>query len=124
LIREEHEQGVQLGETEGEQGDKKSTRTIREVRLADSEGVATVGNSMSKRGNKGRRRTQEAEPNLSRWHMICRVGSDRGSRDQKSEERWGDRRERTLGAEGVIPGRYIVSFLRVFKQFTHTLPSR
>jgi len=28
----------------------------------------------------------------------------------------------TLGAEGVIPGRYIVSFLRVFKQFTHTLP--
>ena len=30
----------------------------------------------------------------------------------------------SLGAEGVIPGRYIVSFLRVFKQFTHTLPSR
>jgi len=30
----------------------------------------------------------------------------------------------TLGAEGVIPGRYIVSLLRVFKQFTHTLPSR
>jgi hypothetical protein len=29
----------------------------------------------------------------------------------------------TLGAEGVIPGRYIESFLRVFKQFTHTLPS-
>jgi len=29
-----------------------------------------------------------------------------------------------LGAEGVIPGRYIVSLLRVFKQFTHTLPSR
>jgi len=24
-----------------------------------------------------------------------------------------------LGAEGVIPGRYIVSLLRVFKQFTH-----
>ena len=32
--------------------------------------------------------------------------------------------ERSLGAKGVIPGRYIVSFLRVFKQFTHTLPSR
>jgi len=30
----------------------------------------------------------------------------------------------SLGAEGVIPGRYIVSLLRVFKQFTHTLPSR
>ena len=29
-----------------------------------------------------------------------------------------------LGAERVIPGRYIVSLLRVFKQFTHTLPSR
>src|SRR5258705_75673 len=29
----------------------------------------------------------------------------------------------TLGAEGVLPGRHIVSFLRVFKQFTHTLPS-
>ena len=29
-----------------------------------------------------------------------------------------------LGAEGVIPGRYIVSLLRVFKQFTHSLPSR
>jgi len=26
----------------------------------------------------------------------------------------------TLGAEGVLPGRYIESFLRVFKQFTHT----
>ena len=32
--------------------------------------------------------------------------------------------EHSLGAEGVIPGRYIVSLLRVFKQFTHTLPSR
>jgi len=30
----------------------------------------------------------------------------------------------TLGAEGVLPGRYIESLLRVFKQFTHTLPSR
>jgi len=28
----------------------------------------------------------------------------------------------TLGAEGVLPGRHIESFLRVFKQFTHTLP--
>ena len=89
MIREEHEQGVQLGETEGEQGDKKSTKTTREVRLADSEGLATVGNSVSKRGNKGRRRIQEAEPNLSRWHVICRVGSDRRSHDRESEEKWG-----------------------------------
>ena len=81
---------MRLGETEGEQRDKKSTKTTREVRLTDSEGVATVGNSMSKRGNKGRRRTQEAELNLSRWHMICRVGSDRRSRDWESEERWGN----------------------------------
>ena len=29
----------------------------------------------------------------------------------------------SLGAEGVLPGRYIESLLRVFKQFTHTLPS-
>src|SRR5258707_7716492 len=29
----------------------------------------------------------------------------------------------TLGAEGVLPGRHIESFLRVFKQFTHSLPS-
>ena len=29
-----------------------------------------------------------------------------------------------LGAEGVLPSRQIESFLRVFKQFTHTLPSR
>ena len=29
----------------------------------------------------------------------------------------------TLGAEGVLPGRYIESLLRVFKQLTHTLPS-
>jgi hypothetical protein len=27
-----------------------------------------------------------------------------------------------LGAEGVLPGRHIVSFLRVFKQFTHLIP--
>ena len=26
----------------------------------------------------------------------------------------------TLGAEGVLPGGYIESLLRVFKQFTHT----
>jgi len=26
----------------------------------------------------------------------------------------------SLGVEGVLPGRYIESFLRVFKQFTHT----
>ena len=30
----------------------------------------------------------------------------------------------TLGAEGVLPSRQIESFLRVFKQFAHTLPSR
>ena len=29
-----------------------------------------------------------------------------------------------LGAEGVLPSRQIESFLRVFKQFAHTLPSR
>ena len=29
----------------------------------------------------------------------------------------------SLGAEGVLPGRYIESLLRVFNQFTHTLPS-
>jgi len=27
------------------------------------------------------------------------------------------------GGRGVLPGRYIESLLRVFKQFTHTLPS-
>ena len=30
----------------------------------------------------------------------------------------------TLGAEGVLPSRQIESFLRVFKQLTHNLPSR
>ena len=30
----------------------------------------------------------------------------------------------TLGAEGVLPSRHIESFLRVFKQFIHNLPSR
>jgi hypothetical protein len=29
----------------------------------------------------------------------------------------------TLGAEGVLPGRHIVSLLRVFEQFTHLIPS-
>ena len=29
----------------------------------------------------------------------------------------------TLGAEGVLPGGYIKSLLRVFKQLTHILPS-
>jgi hypothetical protein len=29
----------------------------------------------------------------------------------------------TLGAEGVLPGRHIVSLLRVFKQFTRLIPS-
>jgi hypothetical protein len=28
----------------------------------------------------------------------------------------------TLGAEGVLPGRHIVSLLRVIKQFTHLIP--
>jgi hypothetical protein len=32
-------------------------------------------------------------------------------------------KEKSLGAEGVLPGRHIVSFLRVFKQFTHLIPS-
>ena len=27
---------------------------------------------------------------------------------------------KSLGAEGVLPGRHIESFLRVFKHFTHT----
>ena len=30
----------------------------------------------------------------------------------------------SLGAEGVLPSRQIESFWRVFKQFTHNLPSR
>ena len=34
------------------------------------------------------------------------------------------RKQLTLGAEGVLPSRQIESFLRVFKQFAHTLPSR
>jgi len=29
----------------------------------------------------------------------------------------------SLGAEGVLPGGYIESLLRVFKQLTHILPS-
>ena len=29
----------------------------------------------------------------------------------------------SLGAGGVLPGRQIESLLRVFKQFTHTLPT-
>jgi len=29
----------------------------------------------------------------------------------------------TLGAEGILPGGYIESLLRVFKQFTHILPT-
>jgi hypothetical protein len=33
------------------------------------------------------------------------------------------RRILPLGAEGVLPGRHIVSLLRVFKQFTHPIPS-
>ena len=35
-----------------------------------------------------------------------------------------DHFSKTLGAEGVLPSRQIESFLRVFKQFAHTLPSR
>jgi len=46
---------VWLSETEREQENKKNTRTIREVRPTGSEGIATVGSSMSKRGNKRRR---------------------------------------------------------------------
>jgi hypothetical protein len=30
--------------------------------------------------------------------------------------------EHTLGAEGVLPGRYIVGLFRVFKQFAHLIP--
>ena len=33
-------------------------------------------------------------------------------------------RDLSLGAGGVLPSRHIESFLRVFKQFTHNLPSR
>ena len=29
----------------------------------------------------------------------------------------------SLGAEGVLPGKHIVSLLRVFEQFTHLIPS-
>ena len=32
--------------------------------------------------------------------------------------------KQALGAEGVLSSRQIESFLRVFKQFAHTLPSR
>ena len=35
-----------------------------------------------------------------------------------------DNEAATLGTEGVLPSRQIESFLRVFKQFTHNLPSR
>jgi len=44
---------------------------------------------------------------------VC-AGHDLGSADNVEEE--------ALGAEGVLPGGYIESLLRVFKQLTHTLP--
>ena len=62
------------------------------MRLADSKGVATMGSSMSKRGNK-RRGTQGAELKLSSWHMICWIRSDQGSHDRKLEGQWGNCRE-------------------------------
>jgi len=74
------------------------------VRLVGSEGVATVGSSMSKRGNK-RRGTQGVESNLSSWHMICRVGLDQRSLDRKLEERWGNFRECREGK--VVTGRVV-----------------
>ena len=36
---------------------------------------------------------------------------------------FGGRGGQSLGAEGVLPGRHIVSLLRVFEQFTHLIPS-
>ena len=53
----------------------------------------------------------------------ARCGENGGKRSRATEGT-GRAENLTLGAEGVIPGRYIVSLLRVFKQFTHTLPSR
>ena len=49
------------------------------------------------------------------------------SQAHEEERRW--KQEKliklyTLGAEGVLPSRHIESFLRVFKQLTHNLPSR
>jgi len=45
------------------------------------------------------------ESTLSSWHVMCRVGSDRGSCDRESEERWGDRRERR--EDRVATGRVV-----------------
>ena len=36
---------------------------------------------------------------------------------------WAEIKEKSLGAEGVIPSRQIEGFLRDFKQFTHNIPS-
>jgi len=79
------------------------------VRLTGSEGVAAVGSSTSKRGNKGRGK-QGAELNLSSWHVICWVGSDQRSRDRESEEQWGDCRECREGR--VATGRVVTPMSR------------
>ena len=42
--------------------------------------------------------------------------------DQVNAMNVDEEEEDTLGAEGVLPGRQIESFLRVFKQFTLNLP--
>ena len=57
--------------------------------------------------------------NGTRWHRDKTQGGLNTSNGQgKNMSKGGD----TLGAEGVLPGRHIESFLRVFKQFTHTIP--
>jgi hypothetical protein len=65
---------------------------------------------------------KSTEPRLYQSHPLWPLDCFRDDGIVRSEPEI--LKEQTLGAEGVLPGRHIVSLLRVFKQFTHLIPSR
>ena len=97
-----------------------ATKTNRNKRKVDTAGMHEPGPSKATRASKYVSQANSLFTNSPSDHSrIMKSNSPHSHQDIALNKPSG----LTLGAEGVLPGRHIVSLLRVFEQCTHLIPS-
>jgi hypothetical protein len=85
--------------------------------------VSSPDSILPRLGEKGRIKVGTVQAVQSFWKQARGGTGEFGGRQPQFSCQISTDKTFTLGAEGVLPSRYIVSSLRVLKQFAHTLPS-
>ena len=99
---------------------------MRTKHPCDASGEDSDQSASPSHGPKRRRCNTHDEKYDTIFELLKKVEerSERMELHAMENKREAFKQTQTLGAEGVLPSRHIESFLRVFKQFTHNLPSR